>query len=186
MKIFFDVDGVLADFDAALLERSIVNKTHFIHKHKSEWTEEEIALDKQVVECMQSTNWFYNLPVMKGAHDMVELAHSKAQVWALTARPKIDEIAKDVEHQKRAWLNDHFDELFLDTTIVCLRHEKAQYATTMYGPCDYESNILIDDMTSNCDEWRKAGGIAIQFQSAEQVMKQLDKVVKEINVINGR
>jgi len=39
-----------------------------------------------------------------------------------------------------------------------------------------KSNILIDDRADNIQQWKDAGGIGILYQSAEQVMKELDKL----------
>jgi 5'(3')-deoxyribonucleotidase len=68
-------------------------------------------------------------------------------------------------------------------------YDKVNWATThypdipvMFGPYSHDKHVhcklgdvLIDDRTSNCEEWRHAGGVAIQHRG------DLDKTLTEID-----
>jgi 5'(3')-deoxyribonucleotidase len=179
--IYLDMDGVLADFDGALLQRGITNENQFIHKPREEWTPAEQELDKVVVACMSEPDWFYNLPVLEGASDLVAQACIYGQPTVLTARPKIDKMNTAV--QKSKWLAQNFPGLFTNNFICCLRHEKQKYAKEAGdGPCQefgiYDKpNILVDDLESNCREWEAAGGKAVLYKNAKQAIEDLKNIV---------
>lgn len=155
MKVYLDMDGVLADFDQAVLNRGIVNRHDFIHKPKSEWTAQERDVDVAVSRIMREPGFWEGIPVMKHAHNLVDiLVELYQEVWILTARPNGDGL-EWVAEEKKDWIRREFPSLFDDEFICCLRSEKAQYA---------KDNMLIDDMENNCREWRKAGGVAIHWK----------------------
>lgn len=159
MKTYLDMDGVLADFDRAMLERNVKNRHDFIHKPKSEWSQEERDLDIAVSRIMTESGFWSSIPPMRNAHDLVKILDELYQeVWILTARPNIEgtEWVADV---KCKWIHDQFDGLFDEQFICCLRSEKKQYATENGHP-----NLLVDDMLNNCKEWQKAGGVAVHWK----------------------
>ena len=51
----------------------------------------------------------------------------------------------------------------------------------MFGPYSHDKHVhclpgdvLIDDRTSNCEDWRRAGGVAIQHRdSVENTLKEI-------------
>jgi len=187
LKIYLDMDGVLADFDRALLERGIVNETQFIHKPKEEWSDKEIELDRLVVACMDEPNWFYNLKPFKGAVDLVREAAGISKVGILTARPKNQDTAKRVKDEKKKWIEENIEEpLNLKLEFhCCVRHQKQDYAASctrlsngVYD-CTEQGlipNVLVDDLQANVREWEKAGGIGILFENSEQAINDLKKV----------
>lgn len=166
--IYLDMDGVLADFDAAMLKRDIYNRNDFIHKPRSEWTEDEANLSAAVERVMAEEGFWRGIPVMKGAHALwIYCRHSGLPFSILTARPNLDG-SEWVGAEKRSWAETVFD-VSDDQFICCLRHEKQKYA---------KGNILVDDMERNCLEWEKSGGIAILHKGDwEDVLEQLDKVI---------
>jgi 5'(3')-deoxyribonucleotidase len=177
--IFLDMDGVLADFDKALADRGIVNDHSFLHKHPSEWTEHDKALDAQVVACMNEPGWFYNLDTMPGASDLWHWATvlGTAAPYVLTARPKEEKIAERVTNEKRNWIRERFP-LEESNFICCVRSQKSHFAVTWGRDMVEHKNILVDDLPANIAEWQKAGGIGILFTSAEQAIQEL-RIVTE-------
>ena len=70
-------------------------------------------------------------------------------------------------------------------------YDKVNWATTrypdipvMFGPYSHDKHVhckfgdvLIDDRTSNCTEWRNAGGIAIQHRGdVENTLLEISKL----------
>jgi 5'(3')-deoxyribonucleotidase len=154
MKIYLDMDGVLADFDGAMLQHNIINRHDFIHKPKLEWTEEEAKLDVAVETVMKQRGFWLGIPVMNKATSLVDLSTLLGETFILTARPNGEEF-EWVADEKRQWIREHFPEFDDEHFICCLRSEKKDYA---------KGNILVDDMKRNCYEWEMAGGYAILWQ----------------------
>lgn len=175
MKLYLDMDGVLADFDLGCAKMGIQNKHNFIHKPRSEWTEEEKKLDIEVNRLMATPGFFYNLPPMDGAFALWDFCQ-QFNPTVLTARPKNDEIAERVIEEKTLWLREVLD---CNNVIVCLRAEKQKYAKTFVKKLSggyFEPNILVDDLQSNIDEWNAAGGVSILFKNSIQAISDLKKV----------
>ena len=177
--IYLDMDGVLADFDAWLLARGIVNKTNFIHKPREEWTPEEHELDKKVVACMEEPNFFYSLPVMHGAVDLWNKANELDQTCILTARPKDASSALRVREEKLAWCHENLPDFDSHRFFCVTRHQKQDFAVTFnrYGEWGPEtSHTLVDDLIVNCEEWGRAGGKAILYRNAPEAIKELENL----------
>lgn len=174
MTIYLDQDGPLADFDQALLDNGIVNRTDFIHKPKDQWNVEDMELDAKVVKMMATPDFWTNLPVTKGAFDLVAEAMKYDKVFVLTARPSHTSTDTNwIAPIKFEWINKNFPQLS-NTFICCLRHEKKDYAKP--------DSWLIDDMERNCLEWSDQGGKAILWKSAEQTIKELQE---RTYIVNG-
>lgn len=170
-KIYLDMDQVLIDFNKGLEEFNIINDTMFIHKPKSEWSKREIALDRAVVDCMNTPNFFRNLPMMVGADRLWVQA---GRPYVLTAWPKTTNDRDRIRREKRESLTDYFGEVSDDRFIYCAREDKQKYATSG----DY-SNILVDDMQSNIQAWERAGGIGILFINSDQAVSDLKRAMND-------
>ena len=189
MKIYLDMDGVLADFDKHLLDRyGLVNdRVAYSTKHKDK-TEKQMKLFNDIGKVMKDKGFFRNLPLMPGAHDLWKAAHRGGnKPYVLTALPGIgndEEVAKD----KREWIHEYMNEVHDDEFIACMRSEKIKYATTYDGRMipeyfkgpTYKPNILVDDLPLNCDNWKSAGGYGILFQNSKQAIAALDEAHKYI------
>ncbi|MDR3473425.1 MAG: hypothetical protein P4M09_17335 [Devosia sp.] len=135
--LYFDLDGVLADFDAGagkVLDTDNTYKWEWIHGSEAFWQKLNATPD-----------FFGNLPPCPGALELWDAVKHLAPV-ILTALPKKG--ATDVERQKREWARTH---LGPDAQVItCLTHEKPNYC----NPCD----ILVDDRSVNADLWARRGG----------------------------
>jgi hypothetical protein len=84
----------------------------------------------------------------------------------LTAVPKGNDV-KWAFYDKVRWAAIHYPDL-----------------PVMFGPYSHDKHVhckfgdvLIDDRTSNCTEWRNAGGIAIQHRGdVENTLNEIDKL----------
>lgn len=163
--LYLDMDGVLADFDAALRNRGVVDdQPLFHHKPKDEWTDAQLALDAKVRACMESEDFWPSIPVMADARELWQFA-STFNLYVLTATPRETEHRARIEKQKRAWIQKHFGPFPDCRIIVCERSAKKEYA--MAG------RVLVDDLMPNCKEWTVAGGVAVQHRSTRETIHLL-------------
>lgn len=152
MRIYLDLDGVMADMD-----------THFIDY----FGVDPQSLDDDVMwKKINSYHDFYaNLPLMKDAKELFDkiVWDFECDVTILTACPKSN--YKNAAIQKRAWVRKHLSKHL--TVIPMLGG--ANKALFMHEPGD----ILIDDMEKNCKAWEELGGKAIVHKNAADTIAKL-------------
>ena len=154
MKIYLDLDGVMADFD-----------THFIEYFDAKPNDFE---DGQMWKMINGYDQFYaNLPMMKDAKKLFDFLNERFDVSILTACPRSN--YKNAAMQKRQWVRKHLSK---DVVIIPMMGgvNKAMF---MHEPGD----ILIDDMEKNCNAWKEQGGVAIQHNSVEETLDILKELV---------
>jgi 5'(3')-deoxyribonucleotidase len=150
--VFFDLDGVLANFDMAaeaIIGTNNIYKFEFVYGQDAFWR----ALNSD-------PNFFANMKVMPGAKRMLHAVwHQPLKI--LTALPKSE--ADNVDRQKRQWVASklHWK---LDV-ITCLTSEKPDYCQP--------DDVLIDDRAVNKDRWEAVGGRYIVHTDVENTLGQL-------------
>ena len=183
MIVYLDQDGVLADFDKALLDNHGIKNCRVAYSTPwKEKTKDQIDLGSSIVSVMKQPGFFQNLPPMEG---MMELWKSVPDPHILTALPGFEDDNR-VTKEKRNWVDLHIGQVPDHRLITCLRSEKAKYATFFsgrVGDMTVFSNILVDDAEINCIEWEKAGGIAILFTNYKQAIKELNNILKRVDVV---
>lgn len=158
MRIYLDLDGVMADFD-----------THFIDY----FGVDPQSLDDGVMwKMINSYHDFYaNLPLMQDALNLFNYLTSAGRPWSeviiLSACPRSN--YKNAAMQKRAWVRQHLS----DSITIMPMMGGVNKAMFMHEPGD----ILIDDMAKNCNAWEEVGGIAIVHQNADATRAQLEQIV---------
>lgn len=177
MEIYLDMDGVLADFEAAVAAHGVprsASDASFIHLPPEDWTPEQHERDACVHAVMERTSFWPSIPVMPGAMTLLLAAISlvgEENVYILTATPRRTEFRERCAKQKTAWAFQNLG-FAPSHVITCLRSEKRTYA----GP----GKILVDDLQANCAEWTTAGGEAIWFESSGYAIAHLRKMVREL------
>lgn len=161
-KIYFDMDGVLADFTRGVKELCGMNPPE-----QGRFGPDE---DAEMWKKIRGTDHFYDrLELMPGAKEMFGTVYGKYgdRCEILTGIPKPDKGVETAAEDKQAWMK----RMLSDTVKVniCYRAQKI-------GKCEGESCILIDDYRKNIDEWTKAGGTGILFVSAEKTMEELRRL----------
>lgn len=136
--IYVDLDGVMADFDAAF-------PALFGLDHR------ELADDEMWGHINNHPSFFRDLPPMHGAVEFFHSIHHLNPV-ILTACPKLNYPLAAM--QKRQWVREHLSATCLVLPVLGGRHKPL----FMHQPGD----VLIDDFEANCDAWTAAGGIAIR------------------------
>ena len=162
MKVFLDMDGLLADLFTTISNR-------FFNKPYNEITQEEKALAKKIwydrehfVENFGDVEEFFaNLkPFGKNGEltkAIIDTVVKEAGGYNICSHPAgID--SKASEAGKRIWIHKYLnplpDEMFFPQS-------KAQYALSD----DSTPNVLVDDFPPYIQAWRNAGGIAIEMRT---------------------
>lgn len=151
-KIFLDMDGVLADFDAGARKALNTDNTYqweFQHGSKAFWE----VLDAD-------PNFFGSLPAMQDMRVLWDAVKHLDPV-VLTALPKKG--ATEVDKQKRKWIADKLGPHV--RVITCQTYEKPLYC----NPGD----VLVDDRTVNRAEWEAAGGVLLHHRNAARTIERL-------------
>ena len=160
--IYFDLDGVLADFDSGVYKITGVD----LQLHGP-----DAFADKELKDSVFShPTFFIDLELMPGAKDLVQYALGfPAEVKVLTATGYSNEDAVDA--QKRAWVKKHLGDLEVHT--VPKSDMKAKFA--------WPDVILIDDrLEKSIMPFREKGGIGIHHTSPAKTKAELDRVFKEL------
>ena len=155
-QIFLDLDGVMADFEGHFLNEFGVPHDSFN--------------DSDMWEKINSVqNYFLDMPMMEGATDFFQYLE-KYNPIILTACPRSNYQAAAI--QKRKWVRKNLSEYIMILPILGGKN-KAMFM-------HQEGDILIDDMSKNCNSWSEHGGYAIMHNDFENTKTQLEKVL--INV----
>ncbi len=153
MRIYIDMDGVLADFDRKRREVFGENPV-----------DDETAWD---IIFKQHPYWFLDLEPMWDIRELVEFLNPYDPI-ILTAIPKGNNHYRALA-QKQAWLINWI----YWPIICCQRRHKKDYAREFPdAPC-----ILIDDSEQNIAEFKKAGGIGVLHTNANSTIKKLKVII---------
>ena len=164
--IFFDMDGVLANFKKGLVDYDVVSQDIDIGGHPVD----KIDWDKFKGSTIEDNVYFKLEPFEDTLNFVKELRDKGYEVRVLTGLPRDKDPAKDKDgndmyrtdrygkqvpvyrpcsassHAKRAWLDKHGLE---DVKMTgCFAYQKPQFMV--------DNSILIDDKESNCKAWNTA------------------------------
>lgn len=163
--IYCDLDGVLADFQAA-----VSKVLRDMGTPESTVVAAKMGTDKKARSVAWAALYDYqkkygnvlwrNLDLMPDAYDLWNyIKKYTPQILTATGQPRYNS-----EEQKRGWITEHFGSNikinYVETAI-----QKAKYADP--------TRILIDDQKKALDPWVAAGGIGIHHTSAANTIKQL-------------
>lgn len=154
MKIYVDLDGVLADFDKAAED---ILATDNIYKYEFIW-----GADVFWKKINAFPNFFRDLPLKEDALKLwTTIERFNPEI--LTALPRDN--GERVSEQKRAWVKHH---LGSPSPVVhtCMTKDKPK----LCAPGD----ILIDDRAVNRDAWMAAGGTYIIHTRAYRTIMTLE------------
>ena len=152
MKVYLDMDGVIANFFEEYAKLAGVKSYRDVPAAKVDPT-----LDKMI-----GTDFFNKLPKFPVSDKIVSIAIQAGGGYGIISSPLRNDF-KNSERWKREWikreLNPQPDEIFITPN-------KATHAVTNGVP-----NVLIDDRGDNISKWEAAGGIGIKFQADEDSLK---------------
>ena len=159
--VYVDMDGVVADFGGALLERFGIT---FDTAPKGKVWGKIMRYNDNVED------WFYSLPLMSDAEALwAFVTEHFEQVEILTASGTSP---RDAPGQKRAWIGEKFG-YDVKVNVVGSASEKAAFVVGHAVP-----PILIDDRNRSIGPFVKAGGIGILHTSAVETINTLEAMMK--------
>ncbi len=166
-KIYFDMDGVLADFERGVREICCLEPIPQDAKNNDSQAEVEMW------EAIRKAGNFYDrLELMPGAKEMFDAVYGKygGKCEILTGIPKPKRGIVTAGDDKRAWVRRLLSK---DIVVnIVYREEKPKY-------CSGKDCVLIDDFGKNIKEWEAIGGTGILSISAESTLTRL----KELDII---
>ncbi len=154
-KIYFDMDGVLADFDRGLWEMCGMEPQ----------PQGDEATDAATFAAVRGADHFYlNLQPCEGMLELFAEVRSKYgdRVEILTGVPSARRNIPEASEDKREWVRKYIGDDVVVHTVA--RKEKQEYA---------EGSVLIDDLEKNIREWEAAGGIGLLHTDVEDTRKVL-------------
>lgn len=162
-RIYFDMDGVLADFERGVAELAGITPINQNDKTP--------AQDDEMWKAIRKVEHFYDrLEPMPGAIDMFNRIYAKygEKCEILTGIPKpkrgIVSSGPDKTHWVRRILSED-----IEINIV-YRAEKKEF-------CIGKEYVLIDDLEKNIREWEQCGGTGILFENWEDAYSKLCELV---------
>ncbi|MCR5322814.1 MAG: hypothetical protein K6E85_06055 [Lachnospiraceae bacterium] len=154
-KIYFDMDGVLADFDRGVIELCGLEPL----SQGISGPKEELMWGR-----IRDVGHFYDkLEIMPGAKEMFDIIYEKYGdvCEILPGIPKPKRGVTGADEDKIKWVRRLLSK---DIKInVVLRENKPKY-------CTGKDCILIDDYKTNIREWEAAGGTGILNTSAKDTL----------------
>ena len=142
MNIYLDMDDVVADWMPAA--RAIVNRN---------WDYGERIPESDWSKVKAKMRFYRDLPIKPGAHDLVDYCRNAVDtgladgLFFLTALPH-DYSVPWASYDKVMWAQERFPNI--PVFFGPFSHDKWRHCKP--------GDILIDDRTSNCEEWAREGG----------------------------
>ena len=163
--LYIDMDGVVADFDTAT--RRILNTMEFD-------TINERWPDEGWEKLRTHPHLYRHLPKLPQADSMMALAERFRDelgwdLYMLTAIPRLNDIP-DCFWDKIEWMQEYYPNVRV--RFGPYSEDKQLH----YRPGD----ILVDDRTVNCTQWRSRGGVAVQVRagSYDLALAELEDLLK--------
>jgi hypothetical protein len=157
MKIYLDMDGVIADFFSAIARKNEV-------KHWKDIPDIEKTIKEMAVN---SDDFFNTIPKFPTTDELVNFVRYEMDCeYGICSTP----LRGDRENSakwKRVWLKRH-GLLPDDKALTIFTTNKPKYATSLGVP-----NVLVDDKKKNIKAWEEAGGIGIVYQANENSLESL-------------
>jgi 5'(3')-deoxyribonucleotidase len=153
-KIYLDLDGVMADFDAHF-------PATFGLDHRG------MADNAMWATINTHPSYFRDMPVCPGAIEFFRLIEHLRPI-VLTACPKTNYV--NAATQKREWVREHLGRHVTVLPVMGGRHKPL----FMHEAGD----ILIDDWKKNTEAWESAGGVAILHRSFAETTATLRALIE--------
>ena len=178
IRVFCDVDGVLADFRQGIQRAYKLPNDAAVKKFldsPNAWS--EIAA--------KTPNIFAQLPVMSNAQQLITgliryRDRGYIKLAMLTALPDewyADSYMRELgRNDKKNWVHKNFPQISADNVIVVRREDKVQFAIKQKR-MGHPAPVLIDDYDLNISEWHKKGdGIGILYKSSASATAALSQL----------
>ena len=161
VRIYLDMDGVLADFDRGVNEMCQM-------KAASQNRDRNPQHDDLMWEKIRETDHFYDrLELMPGAKAMFDRIYEKygERCEILTGIPKPERGIVTAGPDKITWMKRCLSDRI--RVNIVLRKQKLE-------KCEGPESVLIDDREDTIRDWRNAGGTGILHTSAENTLQEME------------
>ena len=160
-NIYLDMDGVVANFNKRFEDLSGMLPQAYVDKHglNAFW---------DLIDEKHKVAFWRGIELMPGAVELVKFV-SQYPYQMLTA----PSVKKQSVIGKGLWVKDKVGTLYPSKPKVFYRKAKEKH---MVKPELTKNDILIDDRADTIARWDGAGGTAILYQSADQVINDLKKL----------
>lgn len=162
-KIYFDMDGVLADFNRGVNELCGMETP----PQGVGWAP---GCDDLMWKKVRLQDHFYDrLEIMPGAGEMFDLIYSRYgdRCEVLSAVPRPEKGILTAGEDKIRWMRRLFPKQVV--VNIVLRKNKPLY-------CRGKGYILIDDFRDNVKAWEAMGGTGIYHKSPDQTISELKRM----------
>jgi 5'(3')-deoxyribonucleotidase len=155
-RLFLDLDGVLADFDAGAQALLGMTPTEFEEHHGRREFWRRIA---------SAPNFYGTLPQMPDARRLFDaVEHLKPTI--LTGLP----VGNWAAPQKVQWAHEHFPDVPI---ITCMARDKHLHMS--------EGDVLVDDRDNHRAAFEREGVVFVHHKSAEDSLRSLAKIFPSVN-----
>jgi FMN phosphatase YigB (HAD superfamily) len=166
-KIYFDMDGVLADFDRGVQE--LCGMEYVPQEQRVP------GFDDAMWKAIREVGHFYDkLELMSGAEELFLSVYEKygSRCEILTGIPKPKRGIVTAGDDKKSWTRRNLSENVVVNIVY--REQKPEY-------CTGKDCILIDDLEKNIEAWESYGGTGILHKRTEETIARL----RELGVLKG-
>lgn len=166
--LYLELDETLVDLYGGV--NSALNKFGYpdwLHPFWEDYSKDDAdAIRWSVVN--KVPNFWTNLKFSKEGRKIWEFA----QLYKPNVLSACTEHSSSCKEQKKQWIANNLGLNKIGNVHLVNRSEKRQFALDANG----KPNLLIDDYELNCNEFRLAGGIAIQTTNSAEVISKLRKL----------
>lgn len=153
--VYFDMDGVLADFNTHYIKRSYIKgKFPSLHDFSKLPKEEKDAIKEELF----TYEFFRYMPPLSKGIDLLRYYQDKYDHVVVLSSIGSSSHADYIKQAKLEWLEDHVGTI--DSHFVNKTENKFEI-TKLYP--DYHNHILIDDREKSVDPWIANGGIGLLY-----------------------
>lgn len=151
MKIFLDLDGVIANFSKAACKRlDIKYPSKHEFKQKGEFFSD--IPEGIFYSTLKGHDFWADLEIFPYANELVEVVNNTSKGnWMFLTKPMLDPGCYSGKYE---WIKKHFPKYTNKLIII---------NGTKSACCKGADNVLIDDLPKNITEWVNAGGQAIRW-----------------------
>lgn len=167
ITIFWDLDGLLCDYDSYWGSDKTFNRDRF----KSE------VMDNKMFENLELLKSGADLLWAVGAYLRENLIDYNFQILSSLGAPNDKELAMEASRQKEVWINWFFKSQFTNLNFVEQKGKKKRFATP--------TSILIDDTNENVWDFDECHGHGILFNDDMNFNTIFKEVCDTIDLVNN-
>ncbi|MCC8121745.1 MAG: hypothetical protein LIO42_07175 [Oscillospiraceae bacterium] len=163
MRVYFDLDSVLADFDKGVRELCNMEPLNQI--------EGPVQNDDAMWRAIRDVDHFYaRLELMPGAKELFEFAYGLLgdDCQILSGIPKAKRGITTAGEDKISWSHRMLNPNV--TVNIVYKEQKKLF-------CSGEDCILVDDLAANIVAWEQCGGMGILHRDSETSMRRLRELL---------